>query len=133
MLQKEIYNNLFNKKANVYIINESKNVIFSKKFKVQIDYGREGYEIEDVKLSVIDNGNDNYSLIMNFKNKDYIKKIKLNQNVTYKIFKSFVNIDEINEFLNMLGNDISFEHFVKKLIREALNDKHELISLFVYL
>lgn len=141
MLQKEIYNNLFNKKANVSVM-ENSIILESNQEVLRYDYIIKKYierkPVETIPMELIINqtSDNDYNMVIKIDGKVYNKKIVHDSSWAYKIMKNQIKTGDFEYYILKDIKEDRFSSFVQKLIgtlgyKDYHDDEDNIISFTV--
>lgn len=141
MLQKEIYNNIFNKKANVSVM-ENSIILESNQEVLRYDYIIKKYierkPVETIPMELIINqtSDNDYNMVIKIDGKVYNKKIVHDSSWAYKIMKNQIKTGDFEYYILKDIKEDRFSSFVQKLIgtlgyKDYHDDEDNIISFTV--
>lgn len=141
MLQKEIYNNIFNKKANVSVM-ENSIILESNQEVLRYDYIIKKYierkPVETIPMELIINqtSDNDYNMVIKIDGKVYNKKIVHDSSWAYKIMKNQIKTGDFEYYILKDIKEDRFSSFVQKLIgtlgyKDYHDDEDNIVSFTV--
>ena len=136
MLQKEIYNNLFNKKANMNLIMESQEILqYDYTIKKYVNHSKKPEELIPMQITINKDSNDEYIVNIKLNGKIHKRKIVYDSSWGRKFTKTQIKTNDIDGIINDIKTD-RFSPIINGIIKtlgfqDNYNDENNIINYTV--